>query len=331
MDWDYLQGIMVQLGFSEDWISLVMKCVNSVSFQVKVNGELLPPFHPSRGLQQGCLVSPYLFLLCGEGLSCMLKNYDGGWIDRGIRVGTRSPWISHLLFADDFLVFMKADRRSAVRLNEILTAYSLGSGKSANRHKSSVFFSPKCGASTKRGVKNVLQIQREALSEKYLGLPTAAGRITDQNFEHIVEAARSRVQGWDFRKASSAGKEVHIKSVVQALSPFSMSCFKLTKKVCKGFSSIMARYWWSSSIDKRSLHWVSWKELTKPKCQGGIGFRDLHLFNLALLGKHGGRFLTNPTSLCARVMKGMYFPDFDFQQASAPKAASATWRAIIAG
>lgn len=93
----------------------------------------------------------------------------------------------------------------------------------------------------------------------------------------------------------------------------------------------MARYWWSSSIDKRSLHWISWKELAKPKCQGGMGFRDLHVFNLALLGKHGWRFMTNSTSLCARVMKGRYFPDTDFLHASAPKAASTTWRAIISG
>lgn len=62
-----------------------------------------------------------------------------------------------------------------------------------------------------------------------------------------------------------------------------------------------------------------------------MGFCDLHMFNLALLGKNGWRFLTNPTSLCARVMKGRYFPDTDFLHATAPKAASATWRAIIAG
>jgi hypothetical protein len=82
----------------------------------------------------------------------MLKNYDGGWIDRGIKAGLRSPWISHLLFVDDCLVFMKADARSASRLNEILEAFSLGSGQRANKFKSSVFFSPKCGASVRVGV-----------------------------------------------------------------------------------------------------------------------------------------------------------------------------------
>lgn len=62
-----------------------------------------------------------------------------------------------------------------------------------------------------------------------------------------------------------------------------------------------------------------------------MGFGDTHLFNLAMLGKHGWRFLTNPNSLCARVLKGCYFPDTDFMHASAPKSVSATWKAIIAG
>jgi hypothetical protein len=128
VEWAYLQGIMQKLGFDEQWVSLIMRCVSTVSFQVKVNGERLEVFKPSRGIRQGDPISPYLFLLCGEGLSSLLKNYDGGWIDRGIRVSPMSPWISHLLFADDCLVFMKADARSAVRLNTILDVYSTGSG-----------------------------------------------------------------------------------------------------------------------------------------------------------------------------------------------------------
>jgi hypothetical protein len=133
VEWPYLQGIMQKLGFAEAWVSLIMKCVTTVSLEVKVNGELLPSFKPTRGLRQGDPISPYLFLICGEGLSCLIKSYDGGWIDRGIRVSYNAPWISHLLFADDCLVFMKADVRSAHRLDAILEIYSKGSGKRVNK------------------------------------------------------------------------------------------------------------------------------------------------------------------------------------------------------
>ena len=235
---------MLQLGFSEEWVSLVMKCVNSVTFQVKVNGELLPSFRPSKGIRQGDPISPYLFLLCGEGLSCLLKNYDGGWVDKGIRPGLRALWITHLLFADDCLVFLKADSRSAHHLNEILQAYGVGSGQCVNKAKSSVIFSPKCGASVRVGVRNALQIHREALDEKYLGLPTAAGRLTENNFIHVREQARSRVQGYCEKLLSCAAKEVLLKSVIQALPAYSMSCFKLTRGLCKKIMAIMSKFWW---------------------------------------------------------------------------------------
>jgi hypothetical protein len=79
------------------------------------------------------------------------------------------------------------------------------------------------------------------------------------------------------------------------------------------------------------MHWISWEQLASPKISGGMGFRDLESFNLALLGKHGWRLLTSPDSLCCRVLKGRYFPNSDFMLAQAPRGSSAVWRAIIVG
>ena len=90
---------------------------------MRVNGELLTFFTPSRGLRQGDPISPYLFLLCGEGFTSLLNYFGGNYIDKGIRVSVRSPWINHLLFADDSLIFMKACPRSVDRINEILRIY----------------------------------------------------------------------------------------------------------------------------------------------------------------------------------------------------------------
>ena len=139
------------------------------------------------------------------------------------------------------------------------------------------------------------------------------------------------MNGWSERTMACAARETLLKSIIQAIPAHSMSCFLLTKKICSKRTSLMARYWWGSSLDKRSMHWLSWDKLTVPKCKGGMGFRDFNFFNLAMLGKHGWRFMTNPEALCTRVMKGRYFPDSDFMQATTPKSASATWRAIVAG
>lgn len=134
------------------------------------------------------------------------------------------------------------------------------------------------------------------------------------------------------REASCAGREVLLKSVAQALPTYySMSCFLLPVNTCKRMRQSIANYWWGSSADNRHIHWLRWDRLTLTKCDGGMGFRDLRMFNLALLGKQGWRIMTRPESLCTRVLKGRYFHNSEFLECTSKRKASYTWRAILAG
>ena len=163
--WHFLEAILLKQGFSFDFFRLIMKCVSSVRFTVRMNGELMPFFTPSRGLRQGDPMSPFLFLFCGQGLTCMLNSYGGDFVDRGIKVSPRSPWVNHLLFADDSLIFISASARSVQRLNDILAIYAASSGQAVNRDKSVVFFSPNTPAEKRLEIKNLLAIHVEAFSE----------------------------------------------------------------------------------------------------------------------------------------------------------------------
>jgi hypothetical protein len=142
-----------------------------------------------------------------------------------------SPWFNHLLFADDSLIFMSASSQSGDRLNEILRIYGECLGQSVNREKSSIYFSPNTPEQARQSLKRILGIQVEAFSERYLGLPTAVGRITSGSFDHIAERIRGKIKACA-RFLSCAGREVFLKTVIQAIPTFGMSCFKLTKKVC---------------------------------------------------------------------------------------------------
>jgi len=104
-----------------------------------------------------------------------------------------------------------------------------------------------------------------------------------------------------------------------------MSCFLLSPDTCKKITSATSNYWWSGTADKRIIHWRNWPDLTLPKSHGGLEFRDIKNFNLAMLGKQGWRLMTNPDSLCARVLKGKYYPQGDFMSAGKKKNASHTW------
>ena len=119
-----------------------------------------------------------------------------------------------------------------------------------------------------------MHIQREALTEKYLGLPTPSGRLTERHFEHIHECSRCRVQGWCDKKLSCVAKEVLLKTVVQALPTYAMTCFKLTKGLRREVMTVMSMYWWVGSLDKREMHWQSWDKMYISKFRAGVEFRD---------------------------------------------------------
>ena len=93
-----------------------------------------------------------------------------------------------------------------------------------------------------------MEIETEALVEKYLGLPTAIGKSSDVQFEHIATNIRKLVNGYVPKLLSSAAREVLIKAVCQAIPTYSMSCFRLSKKLCKKLTNIVARFFWGEMI-----------------------------------------------------------------------------------
>ena len=128
VEWSYLKTIMIKLGFHRIWVEMIMRLVTTVSFSVLFNGDRLDSFVPTRGIRQGDPISPYLFLLAVEGLSCLLKSKIQSSSLSGIKVAASAPMVSHLLFADDSLLFFKANRESAETVTDVLNTYCQASG-----------------------------------------------------------------------------------------------------------------------------------------------------------------------------------------------------------
>lgn len=110
-----------------------------------------------------------------------------------------------------------------------------------------------------------------------------------------------------------------------------MNCFKLPKTWCDEINSLIARYWWGQKNEERKLHWIRWDKLCTAKLDEGIGFRNLHMFNMALLAKQCWRLLQNPQSLFYRVFKVRYFPTCSIMEANLGNNPSFLWRSILSG
>ena len=127
--------------------------------------------------------------------------------------------------------------------------YCNASGQRVNLDKSSVFFIKGCTEVLKQEMKLVLNVQVESLSEKYLGLPTDVGRNKNGKLKYIKDRVWKKVQGFLEKILSSAGKDVLIKSVAQAIPTFSMSCFRLPRGLCHHINSILQKFWWGCKED----------------------------------------------------------------------------------
>jgi hypothetical protein len=167
VEWGFLEGVLKRLGFHSTWIHWVMECVTSVSYSIRFKNVSLEPFKPSRGLRQGDPLSPYLFLFIADGLSKLLQ----GEIQQGnlheLKICRRASGVSHLLFADNTMLFMEISEAQADRVNQVLREYEKGTGQLINPAKCSIMFGSGCSEENKEKVKGILKVENVAQEEKY--------------------------------------------------------------------------------------------------------------------------------------------------------------------
>lgn len=175
VEWSFLERALGILGFAPEWISLIMKCISSVNYQVLINGQAYGSIIPTCGIRQGDPLSPYLFIICTEMLVRLLKKAEDNKKISGLKVARRAPPITHIFFADDIMFYCKEKDEEIDYLVGILKKYSLASGKRIKFDKSSVCFGKKIPSSRRESIKEKKEIVKEGGEGIYLGLPESFG------------------------------------------------------------------------------------------------------------------------------------------------------------
>ncbi|XP_019158174.1 PREDICTED: uncharacterized protein LOC109154890 [Ipomoea nil] len=307
MEWRFLRRMLEVMGFDDQWINLLMQCVTTVQYNILINGVNSGGVTPTRGLRQGDPLSPYLFLICAEGLIYVVAKSANGWLN----------------------TWLQTNDREAEVIKQCLGRYEELSGQKVNYHKSSVCFSRNTSVEDREVVASCLQVNQAPNFGKYLGLPSFVGRKKRAVFSYIEDKIKQRISSWNKKFLTQAGKEILLKRVAQSMPTFSMSVFLIPDTVCLSFQRTMNKYWWGTGMD-RGIHWKAWDKLSILKKYGGMGFKDLKNFNLAMLGKQAWRLLTSPDTLVAKVYKARYYPNTTFIDAKIGGCPSHSWRSIMA-
>jgi len=215
-----------------------MECISTVSPLVLVNGFPTDEFKFERGLRQGDLLSPFLFLIAAEGLNVMMKALVKAGLFSGYKVGTNNLLsITHLQFADDTLLIGDRSWANIRALKALLLLFEVTSGLKVNFHKSMIF-GVNIHDSWLAEAASVLNCKLGRLPFLYLGLPTGGDPRKLKFWQPLIDRLKSRLSGWKSKNLSLGGRLVLLKFVLSSLPVYFLSFFKAPAGIISSIESI---------------------------------------------------------------------------------------------
>ncbi|KAG7533326.1 hypothetical protein ISN45_Aa08g009650 [Arabidopsis thaliana x Arabidopsis arenosa] len=287
VQWPFIIATLKAMHYPDQFIFWISQCISTASFSISVNGELEGFFQSSRGLRQGCSLSPYLYVNTSNVLSGLLSKAAR---EKGIGIHPKCKALnmSHLSFADDIMVFTDGSPQSLHGTLAVFEEFAHMSGLTINVTKSSLFAASRGKQQLENEAMNVGLAVCE-LPVRYLGLPLTTKAMTKTDYEPLLEKIRKRLSHWTTRHPSYAGRVQLIKSVIASITNFWSSVFCLPKRCFKEIEGMCSAFLWSGSPNNHSKSKVAWEDLCVPKQEGGLGIRRLHevarVFALSLIWK----------------------------------------------
>lgn len=209
------------------------------------------PHHTEKRASAGR--SPYLSIICVEGLSALFRKAEREGRFHRVQVCPRSPSITHLLFTDDSF-FFRASADECFKIRQILNEYDRASSQAINFTISGTYFSSNTSNELRSYLNNIMGTHTGIDHCRYLRLPSLIGRNKRSIFAFLKNMLSNRLNNWNKKFLSKAGKETLLKSVAQALPTFCTSVFLLPQSLCAELQKMINSFWWEERTMGRGTY-----------------------------------------------------------------------------
>ncbi|XP_074300151.1 uncharacterized protein LOC141631368 [Silene latifolia] len=324
--WEFVKQMLIALNFPTKFIHLVMLCVSTASYSLVLNGENFGYFKGAKGLRQGDPISPLLFTITMEYLSRILAHVTDTMPFKFHPLCSQLK-LSHLMFADDLLLFSKGDTTSIMILLRAFATFSVATGLQMNSLKSNIYFNG-VASRVKSDILQISGFSEGALPFKYLGVPISARRLTVKNCNCLIEKITERIHGYAAKTLSYAGRLTLVNSVLTTLYTYWTSIFILPKGVLRRIDALCRNYLWDGSTEYVRSPLVSWEKVCVPKDEGGLGIRHSIAWNLASICKLSWWIYSNQDSLWVRWVHHIYMKDVPWSLYQPKSDVSWAWKTI---
>ncbi|XP_057811497.1 uncharacterized protein LOC131025722 [Salvia miltiorrhiza] len=308
LNWRFIRCAMEAMGFDQrflDWLSTIF---GSARLSILYNGQLFGYFACSRGVRQGDPLSPIIFGIAEDVLSCMfLKAVEDNCLTP-MKMSRASVFPSHLLYADDILLFCKATTKNARMIRNILQRYGELSGQVCSQEKSHIFYAKGVPLSYQRQIGRILHFRVGQLPFIYLGAPLFVGRPKAIHLAAIKDRIINKFSRWKGSQVSIAGRICLVRSVIQSSIVHTMMLYKWPSSLLKELDRSCRNFIWMGNINKKPSCAVSWERVCAIKEEGGLGIRSFHMMNDSFLMKLAWKVIVG-SQFGFDLMKNKYLND----------------------
>lgn len=265
---NFLLNRLASKGFPQIFIKWIEACIKDVYFSICINRNFEGFFISSSSLRQWCHLSSYIFTIIMDAFSCLM-NFNSTF--KGFVFKDKN--YTHLLYADDLIIFGKASRNNIDILNNIFVTFSNFTGLFVNHNKS--FCIIPNHIINQQDMLLDLNINKRDKVITYLGLPISNKKLNRIDFNPLCKNVNFLLEGWKCKSLSFAGRIQFIKFIIMSLVLYWYRVTSLPASCNKHINKVCSHFLYHGDIHKHRLHLISWSNTYKPKINGGLGILSI--------------------------------------------------------